>query len=247
MSYQQDKELLKIFSGKRVAVIGPSPHLLNKGIGEIIDSYDIVCRINEIHPTGYEADYGKKTDIIFHNCSLPSIEEFGERLVEKSIISKYIKFVVCPCVKSEGQDNWTSWDNDFISPVVDNFAKINIFNIPFKWIGMENYRTVYNLFGSEPNAGQTSILMILNHNIKELFISGFSFYEQGNTDSLAYLPNHIYKHKINKLVGEAGHPQKPQKECFKKYIFEKYNDLLKVDSYLNELLSLNHKNVLDLE
>ena len=68
MDYQLNKDLLSILKGKRVAIVGPSPHLMGHNIGELIDSYDIVCRVNEVHPTGYESDYGDRTDIVFHNC-----------------------------------------------------------------------------------------------------------------------------------------------------------------------------------
>lgn len=246
MSYQIDKKLLDFLKDKKVAIVGPSPHLIGKNKGDIIDSYDIVCRVNEVHPTGYESDYGNRTDIVFHNCGTRFIDTFGQRLVEKSIISKYLRYIICPCVKSVGTDNWPTWPDDYISPVVDNFQRINIFNTPFYWIGIQNYRLVYNLFGSEPNAGQTAIFMLLNHHVEELLITGFSFYAQGNTPALAHRPGHTNKDLEAEPIGELGHTQGNQKDCFKLKIYEEFKDKIRVDSYLNELLSLNHKNILDL-
>ena len=98
LDYKQNDELLSILKDKKVAVVGPSPHLMGSKLGKLIDSYDLVCRINEVHPTGYEEDYGSNTDIVFHNCGTAFIDTFGDRLLAKSIISKYLKFVVCPCV-----------------------------------------------------------------------------------------------------------------------------------------------------
>ena len=247
MNYQPDQELLKLFSNKRVALVGPSPHLIGKNVGNEIDKYDIVCRVNEVHPTGYEKDYGNRTDVVFHNCGTRFIEGFGQRLIEKSLISKYLKYVICPSIKATGADNFTNWSENFQSPVVENFNRINIFNTPFHWIGVENYKLVHNLFGVEPNAGQTAILMLLAHQVSELLITGFSFYAQGDTPQISHRPGHTNKGLEQELIGNPGHPQGPQKECFRDKIFASHKDRIRVDSYLNELLLLNHINLLDLE
>ena len=39
--------LEKLVKNKRVALVGPSPHLVGSNLGDKIDSFDIVCRINE--------------------------------------------------------------------------------------------------------------------------------------------------------------------------------------------------------
>ena len=61
---------------KRVAIVGPSPHLLGSNMGKKIDSYDIVCRLNEVRPKGLEADYGSKADILFWHLNNCDMEEF---------------------------------------------------------------------------------------------------------------------------------------------------------------------------
>ena len=60
-------DLKNLVKNKTVAIVGPSPHLVNTGLGEFIDSHDLVIRINEILPSGYFQDYGSKTDIVFLN------------------------------------------------------------------------------------------------------------------------------------------------------------------------------------
>ena len=96
-----------------MAIVGPSPHLIDTKFGNVIDSYDIVCRVNEVHPTGFDRDYGNRTDVIFHNCGTRFIDTFAQRLQAKSIISKYLKMVICPCVKSVGADNdWPRWPDN---------------------------------------------------------------------------------------------------------------------------------------
>ena len=239
MNFDKDQKLLQVFKDKRVAIVGPSPHLIGKKLGKHIDSYDIVCRVNEVCALGYEEDYGTRTDIVFHNCGTRFIDIFGERLKESENISKNLKYVICPCVKATGADNqWFSWPANHVSPVVENFKKINFYNIPFYWIGLSNYRRVYNIYGVEPNAGQTSILLLLQHNIKELFITGFSFYIQGNTPSEAHRPGHTNKGLENESIGNPGHPQIPQMRVFKNVIYQRYKDKIVVDPFLKNLLNI---------
>jgi len=247
VDYQPNKDLLNALKDKRVVLVGPSPHLIGNNMGELIDSYDIVCRVNEVHPTGYEGDYGARTDIVFHNCGEAFIDIFGERLVAKSIISKYLKFVVCPCVKNNGSDNnWHTWPDTYESGVVANFKKINMFNIPFHWIGMKNYRQVYGIYGMEPNAGQVAILMLLKHHVKELFITGFSFYQQGDMPISSHRPGHTNRGRDHIAVGNLSHPQDPQIQAFKHKILKDYGERIILDSYLNDLLHCDHSNVIKL-
>jgi hypothetical protein len=78
---------------KKIAIVGPSPHLINKNIGDIIDSYDLVCRVNEVSAWNYEKDYGSKTDIIFHNCGAHCIDFFKHNLEKNIQITKNIKYL----------------------------------------------------------------------------------------------------------------------------------------------------------
>jgi hypothetical protein len=248
LKFDLEPDLFKLLENKKVAIVGPSPHLIGTGLGNKIDQYDLVCRVNEVHPTGYERDYGNKTDVVFHNCGTIHIPHFRNNLKKSPKVSKNLKYVICPCVKAVGSDtNWHTWSDEHISPVVLNFHSVNKYNTPFYWIGMKNYKFVYNnFFGVEPNAGQTAIVILLLHKVRELFITGFSFYAQGNLPTLSIRPGHVEKARENELVGDAGHPQSPQKNAFKNKIFKQYGEIIVVDSYLNDLLDLQHDRVVKL-
>ena len=45
--YELEPELLNLVKGKRVAFVCPSPHLIGQGMGEFIDSFDLVVRVNQ--------------------------------------------------------------------------------------------------------------------------------------------------------------------------------------------------------
>lgn len=242
MIFINDECLLSTIKGKKVAIVGPSPHLINKKIGKLIDEYDIVCRVNEVGAFNFEEDYGKRTDIIFHNCGTDHIERFSENLKNNLETTKELKYVVCPCIKAIGADRIEDFSDGQISNVVQNFNNINKFNIPFYWIGIEEYKKVYQSIGVEPNAGFTSVILLLSCLPKELFITGFSFYSQGDLSELSVRPGHSVSE--DKLTGNAGHFQAPQIYFFKNFILSRYSSVIKIDSYLNDILSLNHSNIL---
>ena len=64
----QDVEIFRKFLlGKSVAILGPAPYLKGKAMGEFIDSFDVVIRINHVYVKNLEKCYGSRTDVIFHN------------------------------------------------------------------------------------------------------------------------------------------------------------------------------------
>jgi len=50
-------------AGKSCAVVGSSPTLLGKGLGNDIDAHDLVLRFNQAVVAGAEADKGSRTDV----------------------------------------------------------------------------------------------------------------------------------------------------------------------------------------
>ena len=118
-----------------------------------------------------------------------------------------------------------------------------MFNTPFHWIGMKNYRAIYNEIGTEPNAGQIAIIMLLNYEVEELFITGFSFYAQGDLPSLSHRPGHTNKGLENEPVGEAGHKQIEQLAYFVNKILNLYKKQIRIDSYLYEVIKQNYEKI----
>jgi len=52
---------------KKVIIVGPSPHLINLNLGEKIDSYDVVVRMNNSYTISNHKDFGSRTDYLFLN------------------------------------------------------------------------------------------------------------------------------------------------------------------------------------
>lgn len=239
--------LKSLVDGKKVIVVGPSPHLMGKSLGQYIDSFDVVCRINNIPSEDVITDYGSRTDILFHNTGTVFLDYFKDKM-EKDNRYKNIKLVYCPVVKAVGSDNIRSILMSGISPVANNFPSINIHSLPFQAIDTETYGKYYSAIGAEPNCGMMSIVLLSISEPSSLFITGFSFYAQGIHAEDSYVPGHryIFKGYDSSLVGEASHPQQPQINFFKNFILKRYSDKITIDGYLNEVLSISHHSVLEL-
>lgn len=241
---KKDKKIEELLKDKRIAFVGPSNHLEGKKIGKLIDEYDLICRVNEIFPKDLGEDYGSRTDISFINFATREITHFIYKIRESGEKAKNIKQFICPVIKAQ---------HDWGGSVRDNEKIINIYNTPTYFIDKEDYETLYNQVGIEPNMGFLSILFLLQYSIKELFVTGISFYAQlrGNTTVKDY---DIYYHKgytpklfqYSEWSPDLCHQIDPQLQYFKKNILTNYRDIVKIDSYLNDLLKINYHNVVEL-
>jgi len=164
-----DSQYNELLKDKKVIIVGPSPSLEGKGMGEYIDSFDVVVRINKAFPIekGLESDIGSRTDIHYHclhthpACGGPVF--YDEMKLENV-------FVSCPYGK-------------YISPFhgdITRFENINKkYNLPFHILNSEYYLEIANMVGTRANSGTLTILDLLCYDVKELHITGFTWFRDG--------------------------------------------------------------------
>ena len=246
-------DLKKIVEGKKVAVIGPAPYLKNKSLGKTLEEADVICRINEfMPPTELINDYGSRTDIMFHNFGTPWMKPHKEKIENNKERFSKLKLVVCPAIKSEHSEvDYLSWGDDYISNVVRNFNEVETGDVPFYWIGVKDYKKIYRAVGAESNTGMLAIMMLLHYPIKELLVSGFTFYLGGNTyDDLYYRGHfpqeHIDGNTFGIHAGHGYHANTRQIEVFRA-LCSHFGPLIRVDSYIDNLLQIQHPSQLRLE
>ena len=185
LNINKDENFSNLVSGKRVAYVGPSPHIMGSGLGSVIDSYDLVIRINETIPD--PVDYGSRTDILVHNlnnCYGPILGEF----LKEEENRKGIKYIVVGenCKIKEGETNWRMPDTEanykqYVSQydiplyIIDPVLRGNIANEIKGKAYVEN--GVHS--NSSFNNGYAGLLMILNYPVQEIFITGLNFYNYG--------------------------------------------------------------------
>ena len=148
--------------GKRVIIVGPAGYV--KGMGDKIDSYDTVVRVNHALPIAFPEDYGSRTDVLYH------------------ILSHWdgtAKTVVT-------EEEVASWETDWIvsrhAPWSASIRRVGPYLEVRKWTAMshEFFFTVRKEIGSlSPNTGVSAIAHLLLSDLKSLDVIGFDFYRSG--------------------------------------------------------------------
>ena len=241
MRFTKDEGLRKYFADKKVVLIGPAPYLTDRKLGAMFDDYDIICRINEIFPVNQKEDYGSRTDVGFLNCATEVINDYIYKMNESPEIAINMKYIICPVIKAQ---------HDWLGSVRVNCGSINIYNIPSYFIEKEDYAKIYNLIGVEPNSGMVSTLMLLYLPIRELLVTGITFYSEfvntvkGSLYNIFYHKNHtIDSLQLKDFNPHGGHNQPVQKEFYKHVVLKTYKDKLYIDSYLQNLLNITYDKV----
>ena len=165
---------------------------------------------------------------------------------------KNLSMVVCGAVKAKHTDtDFLQWSRNHISDVVYNFKKLNTHDIPFYWIGIEDYASLYNEIKVEFNSGMAAIMMLTEYPVQELFISGFTFYLGGHTEEELYYKGHwddedkAGKTDFGTATGHGLYANTMQVMHFIK-LASCNTYRIKIDSHLNTLLNLDHPRVREL-
>lgn len=229
-----DKRYKDYLKGKSVALVGPAEYLTKLDTGDYIDSFDIVVRINrgtEIVDK-YSNNIGKRTDILY-SCLIKSPDNGGDIKVKEYLKSgvKWIATIpssdingVC---KSNKLHKMVSWFT---------VAKLKR-NFNFHIMDYRKYSVVNENVESRANTGFSAIFDLLNHDVSNLYITGFSF----------YLDNFIsgYKQGCARNEGEFAkqcfaskrHKQEPQWRFLKKIV--KNDERIEVDVILQKILNMD--------
>lgn len=213
-------------NGKKVVVVGPANHVNN---GKLIDGYDVVVRINQgCKLISIPDKYGSRTDILYHCVS--QNENNGGKI--DKINSKFIKFAypkLEPSTKHSHKDG-----------TVNDFNKINM-ESNMSIIDREKYLTFEKELGCRPNCGTVAIWDILQYNIKELYITGFTLFQT---------PFHKdYKSEtVEEAVKRMNHVGVHDQDKIKRYYQTIMNDTrVKVDEQLKNILMGVKKDKSELE
>lgn len=214
-------DLKSFFKNKRVVIVGPSEHVNN---GEYIDNFDVVVRCNQGHKlTQLPNKYGSRTDILYH-CVSQSDTNGGSL---EGINTKFIKFCYPKLLENEN----TSFQNG----TIEDFNKI-VFDNRMSIVNKEKYIEFEKELGCRPNCGTVAIWDILQYDIKELYITGFTLFQTEYHE--------LYKKQrvdcANEMMKKVGaHNQ----ELIKKYYQIMVNDYrVNYDEEFAKAVDINKKN-----
>ena len=153
-------------SEEKVIIIGNSPSILLQEYGELIDSYDVVIRVNRCLTTGFEKYIGKKIDI-WATTRTDNIDDF---VPENYSEIKYL-WKRTPKVKLELPEDFPKV-KEHIMYKTSNFNK--------------HYGSLLEEFDIKRYEPDTGLLTILTSLIfyKDVTVHGFTFYTEQETHNV---------------------------------------------------------------
>lgn len=214
-------------NNKRVALVGPSSNTNGTNQCKLIESYDIIVRLNKTFtiPIQKQKDIGKRTDILYNSMNTtdyPGENDFSNSLI-KRLKNNNIKYISCP------YPFIYPFDND-----ISKFISINNHRIPYHIINLVLYKYLVNILKTRPYTGTCAILDLLNYPIKELYITGIDCYLNSYYEEYRKINNR----KLNNLRNNNIHFNSPQLEFIKNLSLR--DTRLKLDKFLEKYFFSNY-------
>ena len=193
-----ENNLQTYYSNKNILLIGPSAHVLDDCKSIKVDSYDIICRLNNHwrYETGDHKYVGTRTDVIYHCLNTDMYNKNDLEFIK----NKNIRFITRNEIEKTKEN-----------PKIISFLKTNeSVGLKYDCIKKSFFDKLSKDIGCNPNTGCLVIMHLLSFPIKSLTVAGFDFYET------------LYLHKDNKKHLEniqnnkiSGHNPQKQKAYIK--------------------------------
>jgi len=158
----------KFLEGKRIALVGPARSSKGSKQRSVIDSYDIVSRINNgvNIPDKFKEDTGSRVDVLYsslNNCF------FSNKTYSRKNILKYKKEYNLKWIVGTGHHRHNILKIAKYNKDEDTGVKVRLFN-------KDRYKKITSKLRYKPTTGIIVIDDLLAHDISEIYITGFTFY-----------------------------------------------------------------------
>lgn len=227
-----EKDIERIFEGKRVAIVGPADSVFNEKRGDFIDGFDLIVRINKGHQLVEKVEnqefIGSRTDVLVtrldHRESLEP-ESFDHDILKKHQLKYLIGFIKTP------QFGYYYRTLTFIkkfSHLFHNYLKI---------IPLERYVSIQqSLGGHKPTSGYITLHTIFNSNCSEIYITGFTFFRTDYVSGYREgITSEFQKKKFRKRP-DGHNPDKEWRNFLQ--LYKLYKDRVVLDSFLANEINL---------
>ena len=227
--------LSKILKNKKVIIVGPSASTLINKNGNFIDSFDIVIRVNRgVEPTKLHSEFiGKRTDILY-NCMLEKPDNGG--IIDVQLLKdNNVKYIIYhPEVSFEG----IGINKPPRTLNMNTVNNLHSNNINTQMIDPIFYNSISKQVSCRPNTGFIALFHLLSFDIKELYITGYTFYLDG---FMSGYKDHVDKEKFrSKCFKSKRHNQRNLWKFLKEQ--KQKESRIKTDKYLERILSLDNLN-----
>ena len=219
-SEQHKQGFEEYLKGKSVCIVGPAPSIIGSKQKDLIESFDVVVRVNRSIPVPIERipDVGSRTDIYYH-CMSQLPENGGP--IQFDYLQDKIEFIASP------YPSIPPFDRD-----LSIFNKMNNDRLKLHVIDKQLYLNFSKEMNTRPNSGICAILDLLSYDIKELYITGFTFFKGGYDKTY----RNQTEDQVMELMGRYNvHHIEPQIKYMKKKFQE--DKRLKGDKKLMEIIN----------
>jgi hypothetical protein len=227
--------LSKFLKNKKIIIVGPSASSLINKNGNFFDSFDIVIRVNRgVEPTKLYPEFiGKRTDILY-NCMLEKPDNGG--IIDVELLkNNNVKYVIYhPDVSFEG----ICVNRPPKTLNMNTINKLHSNNINTQMIDSNFYNSISKQVNCRPNTGFIALFHLLSFDIKELYITGYTFYLDGFMNGYK---DHVDKEQFrDKCFKSKRHNQKNLWKFLKEQ--KQKDSRIKTDKYLERILNLDNLN-----
>jgi cyclopropane fatty-acyl-phospholipid synthase-like methyltransferase len=237
------KEFFKYVNNKKVIIVGPAKYLDGSGMGEFIDSYDIIVRLNNSYPIKKESfvDLGSRTDVLFHTGAINTTlkyaaNQLGLGRIETLELNKLKWFISKRNPITGGKA-----EKVMIDKITDLIEKRNS---KIKTVAIETFflrKLRARLENTDPNMSTLAIMYLLQTSLKELYICGCDFYGTGYNDGYTVSPDWLWEDSKKRLVRKDNKKPRTPKirhdwEIQKKFLLKLNEKRIKMDKTFSEAL-----------
>lgn len=180
---------------KSVILIGNGFCLKDSNLGKEIDEFDEIIRINDWKTVGYETDAGTKTTVWTIYNPLKGMINFKNSYIDMGYdpipIAKGINEIWYVCWNPNNIMN--SWKNNTILKELQIYDKVK------RHISISTSKKIRRMI--DPPSTGFSLIWILTHMYKRIYITGFDFWDERYKDEKYH---HYYGKKLRESVKNRG-------------------------------------------
>lgn len=242
MRVMSDEEYADYLKGKRVIMVAHAATMEGSNLGEFIDSYDVVVRINDSVPIPEDLlnDVGTRCDILYSSIA-PQFRVTKERLYQP-LLDAGVKVIVRPTPLKMDKIQEIKLSSHNVTYWYERLEKaLEDVDLAVRVVKEEPYRThTIKTNGKLPLTGFASLWDLLEFDIAEVYMIGFNFFIGGSYQQ--YYANPKSENQKEAWVEGTGlyrgryHIVAPQIRYLKELI--KKDDRIHYDKILKNVLSM---------